>query len=584
MSPATAHRRRGLLSVPVPIHGGVHEEDFDWQIGVGLTRCIGAYSEARGSLTKWTGLDLQATLPVSAKIDGLFELKVGGTTYQLAMANGTIFRIAGAAVTTLKPGEVAALYDARVLTNLAFLVSGLNPNRKFDGTSITNMGITPPLTAPTVAVGIAGLLTGAYQYKLTFVNGATDGESDPSPASTTVSPSSQRVNLSALAVSTDPQVNLKRLYRTVNGGSAFLFLAEIANSDTTYTDNILDADLAEQVIEDNGVGPQASYLEVYNGMVLLTGLAAPNQSRVAVSGVLRPEAFDPENVYDLDPEETDIITGIRKFGQFVAIGKRNGLFVGEGTVPDGMVFTRTRVVDGPVGNWTIVPYESNLFYLAEKGLQVFTGLGETYLGEPIERTYRTLDVLALQQATGIYYKPLHLLLWNVTTGGLNQSDQWIVYNLITKELTFRQATTARFSTYKDAFGRTKMWVGGYDGKVYTGDTGHSDYGVPILLDVITGPIGFNQKDLDSVNSFRFIETHYEPNGGTAPVTVSYALDSPTSTFFVTGTFIPFADYQVKHALPATAVGRRLFVRYTVTSHEPLVLYPPTVEGQVLGRR
>jgi hypothetical protein len=232
----------------------------------------------------------------------------------------------------------------------------------------------------------------------------------------------------------------------------------------------------------------------------------------------------------------------------------------------------------------MVPYASSIFYLAEKGPHVFSGLAETYLGRPVELIYRTLDVLALQNATGIYYKALNMIIWNVTTGGLSQSNLWLVFNLITKELSLRAGAVARFSTYKDSFGRTKMWVGGYDGKVYTGDMGFSDYGQPIVLEVVTGPVGFNDEDLDSVNQYRVIETHYKPNGGTAAVTVGYALDDPDGQFLVAGTFVPTTGFRVRHTLPDTALGRRLFVRYYVSSTEPLTLYPPTVEGQSLGRR
>src|SRR3984885_6701571 len=46
-----------------------------------------------------------------------------------------------------------------------------------------------PATAPAVATGSLGVLTGAYQYLVTFTNGS--GETTAGPASATVNPSSQ---------------------------------------------------------------------------------------------------------------------------------------------------------------------------------------------------------------------------------------------------------------------------------------------------------------------------------------------------------------------------------------------------------
>lgn len=107
---------------------------------------------------------------------------------------------------------------------------------------------------------------------------------------------------------------------------------------------------------------------------------------------------------------------------------------------------------------------------------------------------------------------------------------------------------------------------------------------PELVQVGFFDIAFG-KDYDSVHSFRSIESHYEPNGGVAAVTVSYCVDTPAGPFITAGTFLPTTGYRSKINLPDTVVGRRLFVRYYVSSTEALTLYPPTIEGQTLhGRR
>ncbi len=566
------------LNAPVPFAGGVRRDLSDWEPGNGLYRCIGAHGNKLGDLTKWSGMALD--LKLAAKPTGLFQIKIGALTYKIAMAGGVIYRIYGAAATALLSGEQVAPCEMHVLNNMGFMVSGINPNRKYDGTSITNLGIVAPTVAGVASNGAPGALTGGYSYKYTYQNSITLSESDPSPASNTITAAGNLINLTGIVPSTDPQVDTIRIFRTVAGGSIWLLTGTIANSVTSYADNVTDANLAEQVAIDNGVADPASYMEVFNGMLLLTGFQSPNQSRVWPSGVLRAEAFNVDNVYDLDPEDDDIITGIKRLGNFLAVGKRKGIFLGEGTAPDAMTFTRTRVVDGPLGNWTMVTVESNLFYLAERGPHVFTGLAEQYLWRPIEPLYRQLDLTQLQTSTGVYYAPLNMIIWNVKTAGVADSDQWLIFNLSTKEWTFRQATSAQLATYKDTVGRSTLWIGGNDGSILTGDYGSSDQGQPIYLEVISRPISFT-KNHDAVCCFRFISSHYYPNGGASPVTVSYCVDDPEGVYTVAGTFLPTTGFRVRHDL--AAYGRVLYVKYTVNSTEPLVLRPPVVSGHVLGR-
>jgi hypothetical protein len=102
--------------------------------------------------------------------------------------------------------------------------------------------VTAPIAAPTTAVGAAGVLDGDYLYKYTYVNAY--GETTGGLASTLVSPSDQKVNVSVIAASADPSVTARRLYRTVDAGVVYKFLVQINdNTTTTYVDNIPDSDL-----------------------------------------------------------------------------------------------------------------------------------------------------------------------------------------------------------------------------------------------------------------------------------------------------------------------------------------------------
>lgn len=105
-----------------------------------------------------------------------------------------------------------------------------------DGT-IPNPGVP---TAPTAAVSAtAGVLTGTYEYAVTFVNAS--GETLASPVSNPVSPSAKQVNLTAIPIG-GTGTTARNIYRDKNGAGNWRLIATIAdNSTTTYADNISDA-------------------------------------------------------------------------------------------------------------------------------------------------------------------------------------------------------------------------------------------------------------------------------------------------------------------------------------------------------
>jgi uncharacterized phiE125 gp8 family phage protein len=107
-------------------------------------------------------------------------------------------------------------------------------------------------TEPTVALiapAAAGNVdNGAHRYRVTFVT--ADGETEGGSISAIVTVADKAVN-GKVTVSAIPiggsAVTSRKLYRTVAGGTAYLFVATIAdNSTTTYTDNIADATLGAE--------------------------------------------------------------------------------------------------------------------------------------------------------------------------------------------------------------------------------------------------------------------------------------------------------------------------------------------------
>ena len=263
--------------------GGIRRDLSPFVPGNGLWKCDGFHTNQKLSLKKWPGFVKDNPTGLGARADGLYQVTLSGTTYKIGMAGGIIKRIDIHPPVNIAAGQASAPYDARVLGNFVFLVNGADENKKIDAAlGFSKMGIAAPTAAPEVVQGVVGSVSGTYKYKYTFANSTTNVESDPSLESSAITVAKKKVDLSGIHTSSDPQVDRVRIYRTVDGGARFLFVGEMTNGTATYTDNLIDVDLGSEVSDSNGVPPLGKYLEVYNGMIVVAGLSAPQPKPACV--------------------------------------------------------------------------------------------------------------------------------------------------------------------------------------------------------------------------------------------------------------------------------------------------------------
>lgn len=132
-----------------------------------------------------------------------------------------------------------------------------------EGLTFKRAGFPAPTVAPTVAVGAAGVLTGAYKYAITFFRGSLAAESSMGPQSATVNPAAQQVNLTAIQLvpTNDFAAGTARaVYRTLADDFSRFYLVGIINDNTTttFTDNIPDSDIGPELGPDDNGQPPAS--------------------------------------------------------------------------------------------------------------------------------------------------------------------------------------------------------------------------------------------------------------------------------------------------------------------------------------
>lgn len=250
--------------------------------------------------------------------DKIYDVLINGSGTATAIQNFT----AGAL-------SVDHHIDVAVYKDVLFIFDRENGNKKWDGTNLRNMGITAPAAACTVATGAAGALDDTYVYYYSYYNSTTDTESALSPVSASVSPSSEKVELTVIAASSDAQVDYKRLYRQQSGSDAILRLdpsansgyGEITNATTTYSDNNTGL-TTEQDCENNDVLANCSIGEIHHHQMFAAGRASYREF-LYESRFYKPEAF-PDTYY----------TQIAQGDQIVAI-KELGI--------DLIVYTNTRM-------------------------------------------------------------------------------------------------------------------------------------------------------------------------------------------------------------------------------------------------
>lgn len=122
-----------------------------------------------------------------------------------------------------------------------YTVDGANP-RRITPTTDTKLGIDVPLSTFVGAVvpGTGGL-NGTYQYFLTYYNSTAGIESGPSTNGVEyVVTSPGHIDLTGLAVSADPQVDKKRLYRIGGSLTTAALVVELSNATTSYSDSLAD--------------------------------------------------------------------------------------------------------------------------------------------------------------------------------------------------------------------------------------------------------------------------------------------------------------------------------------------------------
>lgn len=575
----------------------------------GLLECEGFHFAEAGALTKWQGLAKFNTTRLDeasfgpASMLGLVEFTKSDGTSQILVAtshglyrfdNGVFVAIPmpDGLVWTMFPNEVPGFV---VLGDQLYICNGFTPNLRYDGQTLYRMGITPPPTAPSASIDGSGVLTGAYKYRVTFYNADTGQESNPSPVSNTLTLSSQRVLLSQLPISADPQVTARRIYRTTANGEVLLFLAQIDdNLTTTFADNNGDGQL-DFAIEEfrNSVPPIFGMMALYRGHIF----GVPRRSsRVHFSASpLNPAGFDSNDFRDLDPNDGFTITAIHRLYDTVVVFKGNSIWNGAGENRASFGFLRQVNGVGTTNQQAVVaiPGKTKLLFPFRNGIYSYDGVGETYESSEIEPIWHSLKRGHLTLGAGVVYSRRNMAIWFLprATNPELTNDLALIYDYVGDQWMTRDQAGFRIqsaaSVIDPVSGEEILLVGGYVGFVRQFDTGLSDDGVSIRAVVVDRP---HPKDTDLTDDdedkvFFALSVLFKPQAGSQLV-VSAQVDeyAPQGLWTPLGT-LDLSGASGRAELRFRLYGQRLYLKLDGSGlNRPVVLRDWRVRYKRLGRR
>jgi len=268
--------------------------------------------------------------------------------------------------------------------------------------NVTAWGIEKPSSDPSAAVGAAGNLTGTYKYLITFQNITTGHRSLPNDNEATATPTSQKVDLSSIPTSSDSQVTRREIWRTLAGGTIFFRLDTIDdNTTTTYTDDIVDADLEDTELPYDNIVPYDFFDDCAGphnaSMFWITRSESGKRGRLYYSAIGRPEAMAGfvDVTGDDDPLQKIV------FGNgFLVVFSESRCFQILGTNP--YAARELAHVPGTSKPHTVAVTSGGALYEANDGVRLLQGLQAPLVSfEPIGRLFRNENLGSLNAFSGV---------------------------------------------------------------------------------------------------------------------------------------------------------------------------------------
>ena len=241
-----------------------------------------------------------------------------------------------------------------------------------------------------------GALDGVIQYALTYYNSEDGTESALTPPSVELDiESTGTISVTSLPVSTDPQVDKKRLYRVGGNLTTFTLVTELANSATSYEDTLKDINVDGRLAETQGDGPAPNGLAfLTEAYAMLFGAVGPY---LRFTPIGQPNNWPPLNFLTYEGD----ITGIAQVANGILVFTKFQTHLVTGTGPTSLSSQLLSKDQGCIAFESIVGLSGAAVWVSTDGICASNG------DLPKVLSKRKLDKLSLTPVDSVIYDEVY---------------------------------------------------------------------------------------------------------------------------------------------------------------------------------
>ena len=319
--------------------------------------------------------------------------------------------------------------------------------------AIYPMSPIPPSTKPTVTTltkrtETAPSLTGAYRVRVSFAVknsvGEIIAESPLGPESDEIVLNDQVLSVSDIPLATEPGVNVRRVYRTLIGGSSYFLWQDIDDNRRTTLSGAPSDELLSQLKAPDRLGnPPGSFgsssrlelLVSWKGQLFgrSGGYEHADRDTLIWSEIRRPWAWPSTNNIPIPPIGADAfgITAIIPRRDVLGVAKRDSLHKITSPSPTSGQLRQVAEV-GVVSQDSVIIYEDIVWFLSEDGIYQW-GTDDTVRSISFDSVHEwfTTDYVfersAFNRAIGFFHEGRRSLIWLLPGTGQASLNRWVEY-------------------------------------------------------------------------------------------------------------------------------------------------------------
>jgi hypothetical protein len=419
-----------------------------------------------------------------ATSSGLTSASANGTTSDITLPSG-VDAVAGARL------------RGAVLNRIALLVNAFSKAIFVD---INNTAypaqLATPAVKPTLAAsgtGYTGTVRGKVQFLIKDIYGNVLGASELSPASDAVAFANQGIAWSGIAVSPDPAVNARRLYRTATLGTEFFWDVDIDdNTTTSITNSNADATLDLTAVDSGDYAAAPAGLD----LVVEHGGRAWGRSKADPDTLYGSAVDDVTNWPEIIPTypvgaEGSGITGLANRRDDLLIFKRKVIRKLIGDSEDNYAIKNVAEGFGCIAPDSVVVINDIVYWLDHDGVYMLDAqdLPKSLTDDTVRPWFTSTDYFARGQfsnAFGAYDPRTHAYVLFLCSAGSTTIDRYISLDILSGRW-FGPHKLAAFTpsgavVVNDASGNPQLAIGASNGFLYATLSGNYSDGSSTAID------------------------------------------------------------------------------------------------------